>query len=73
MRLLKYISKRLVIAFFTLFILTSIVFFMFRVIPGDPVSMFIDSGLDQESQQLLLELYGLDIPICQKYIIYFKG
>lgn len=73
MRLLKYISKRLIIAFFTLFILVSIVFFMFRVIPGDPISMFIDSGLDQESQQLLLELYGLDKSIPQQYIIYLKG
>ncbi|MCT4564465.1 MAG: ABC transporter permease [Maledivibacter sp.] len=73
MRLFKYISKRLIIAFFTLFILVTIVFFMFRVIPGDPISMFIDSGLDKESQELLLELYGLDKSIPEQYVIYIKG
>lgn len=73
MRLSKYILKRVIIAFFTLMILISIVFFMFRVVPGDPVSMYIDSGLDQESQQLMMEMYGLDKSIPEQYIIYIKG
>ncbi|SHI94358.1 peptide/nickel transport system permease protein [Dethiosulfatibacter aminovorans DSM 17477] len=73
MRLSKYILKRLVLAFLTLMILVSIVFFMFRVIPGDPVSMFIDSGLDQESQELMLKLYGLDKSLPEQYFIYMKG
>lgn len=73
MRMAKYILKRLIIVFFTLFILISIVFFMFRVIPGDPVSMFIDSGLDKESQELMMKMYGLDKPLIEQYIIYMKG
>jgi peptide/nickel transport system permease protein len=73
MRLTKYLFKRLIIVFITLFILVSIVFLMFRVIPGDPVSMFIDSGLDAESQQLMMKLYGLDKPISEQYFIFIKN
>ncbi len=73
MRLGKYIGKRVILAFFTLLILVSIVFFMFRVIPGDPISMYIDSGLDQESQQLMMEMYGLDKSVPEQYVIYLKG
>ena len=70
MRLLKYITHRLGIVAVTLFFLVSIVFLMFRIIPGDPVSMFIDSGLDAESQALMMKLYGLDRSIGEQYVIY---
>ncbi|MBP1925028.1 peptide/nickel transport system permease protein [Sedimentibacter acidaminivorans] len=73
MRLLKYITKRILVMLLTLFVLVTILFFLFRVVPGDPVSMFIDSGLDRESQELLLKHYGLDKPIGQQYIIYIKN
>ncbi len=73
MRLLKYITKRILVMLLTLFVLVTILFFLFRVVPGDPVSMFIDSGLDRESQELLLKHYGLDKPIGQQYIIYLKN
>lgn len=73
MRLSKYILKRVIIAFVTLMILISIVFFMFRVVPGDPVSMYIDSGLDQEAQELMMKMYGLDKSIPEQYVIYLKG
>ncbi len=73
MRLLKYITKRILVMLLTLFVLVTILFFLFRVVPGDPVSMFIDSGLDRESQELLLKHYGLDKPIGQQYVIYLKN
>lgn len=73
MRLGKYIGKRVTLAFFTLLIMVTIVFFMFRVIPGDPISMYIDQGLDQESQQLMMEMYGLDKSVPEQYAIYLKG
>lgn len=73
MRLSKYIIKRIIMMLLTLFVLVTILFFLFRVVPGDPVSMFIDSGLDRESQELLLKHYGLDKPIGQQYVIYLKN
>ncbi len=73
MRILKYISKRIFMLVITLFVLITILFFLFRILPGDPVSMYIDSGLDRESQELLLKHYGLDKPIGQQYLIYLKN
>ncbi len=73
MRILKYISKRIFMLVITLFVLITILFFLFRILPGDPVSMYIDSGLDRESQELLLKHYGLDKPIGQQYFIYLKN
>lgn len=73
MRLTRYIFRRILMMLLTVFILITVLFFLFRVIPGDPVSMFIDSGLDRESKQLLLKHYGLDKPLYQQYIIYIKN
>lgn len=71
--ILKYVIRRLLQMLLTLFVLITILFFMFRVIPGDPVSMYIDAGLGQEAQQVLLKQYGLDKPLFQQYIIYIKS
>ncbi|MDD4438878.1 MAG: ABC transporter permease, partial [Tissierellia bacterium] len=69
MRILKYISKRVLMLIITMLVLITIIFFLFRILPGNPVSMYIDSGLDRESQELLLKHYGLDKPYLQQYII----
>jgi len=45
---------------------------MFRVVPGDPLSMYIDAGLGEEATEVLLQQYGLDKPILEQYIIYVK-
>jgi len=73
MKRLKYIFQRVFMMFITLFILVTILFFIFRVIPGDPVSMFIDSGMDAEGKAKLMELYGLDKPLGEQYVIYLKN
>jgi len=69
----RYVVRRLLQMILILFILITILFFMFRVVPGDPVSMYIDAGLDKEAQQILLKQYGLDKPLPQQYIIYIKN
>ncbi|HPY55988.1 MAG TPA: ABC transporter permease [Sedimentibacter sp.] len=73
MKLLKYILKRVGMLIITMLVLITIIFFLFRILPGNPVSMYIDSGLDRESQELLLRHYGLDKPYFQQYIIYLKN
>ena len=73
MKLMKYILKRVFMLIITMLVLITIIFFLFRILPGNPVSMYIDSGLDRESQELLLRHYGLDKPYFQQYIIYLKN
>ena len=52
--------------------LISILFFLFKVIPGDPARMMM--GQREDSQQLaqIYERYGLDQPIWKQYLFYLN-
>ncbi len=55
---------------FTLWVVMTIIFFMFRMIPADPASLLVDSSLSQEAQQQLREFWGIDKPIMTQYFVY---
>ncbi|MBW1699386.1 MAG: ABC transporter permease [Deltaproteobacteria bacterium] len=65
-----YIIRRLIQMVITLYVLTSILFFMFRFLPGDPTTMYIDAALPPESQEAILQQFGLDKPLGHQYVIY---
>lgn len=66
-----YILRRLAQMVITLWVLTSILFFMFRLLPGDPTLMYVDAGLPLEAQAAVRQQFGLDKPLWEQYIIYF--
>ncbi|MDQ0338132.1 peptide/nickel transport system permease protein [Caldalkalibacillus uzonensis] len=68
-----FIIRRLIQSVITLFILMSVLFFMFRVLPGDPTTSFVDAALPVEAQQAVLEQFGLDKPLMEQYWIYMKN
>jgi peptide/nickel transport system permease protein len=49
---------------------TTILFFMFRLMPGSPLAAFINENLNADQQQAMLEQFGLDKPMWQQYLIY---
>ena len=49
---------------------TTILFFMFRLMPGTPLAAFINENLNADQQQAMLEQFGLDRPMWQQYFIY---
>ena len=49
---------------------TTILFFMFRLMPGTPLAAFINENLNADQQQAMLEQFGLDKPMWQQYGIY---
>jgi len=62
----------------TAFLVISFNFFLFRVLPGDPVRLLTREWLfDPETRLGLLRLYGLDKPLYMQYLIYiwniFRG
>jgi peptide/nickel transport system permease protein len=66
---------RLVLERFThnalaLLAVTTILFFMFRLMPGTPLAAFISENLNADQQQAMLEQFGLDRPMWQQYFIY---
>lgn len=65
-----YILRRIIQMIITLWVLTTAIFFMFRLLPGDPTAMYIDAGLSLEAQQEVRIQFGLDKPIHEQYFLY---
>ncbi len=66
----KYILKRALAAIVTLFVLITVVFFLVRLIPGDP---FNDPKLTDTVRENLYEYYGFDKPLVVQYGIYMNN
>ena len=59
----RYIFRRLLQNAFLLWVLTSMMFLLFRVLPGDPVSIILSAELSEESRQSIRDAWGLSRPL----------
>lgn len=67
--MLRYLFRRLIGAIFVMWVVAMLVFFMMRIVPGDPFeAMLFDTG-DPAAAEELRKKFGLDQPV---YIQYFK-
>ncbi len=69
----EYIIKRLLLTLLTLFGVATILFCMFRIMPGDPTAQVISPALDEVARARLKEAYGLDKPLAVQYVLYLKN
>ncbi len=69
----SYWLRRLLWVFPTLFGVALIVFVLLRVVPGDPIAMMIPPGARQADIANLRQLYGLDKPIWQQFIVWLSA
>lgn len=51
----------------------TILFALFRLMPGDPAAMIIAPGMTAEARQQLLAQYGLTKPLHTQYLLYLKN
>lgn len=65
--MVKYIIKRVIAALLTLFLLVTVVFFLVRLIPGEP---FTNPKLTPAVRENLERYYGFDKPLWQQYLKY---
>ena len=74
MELWKYISRRLIQIILVFFLILTVLFVIFRLAPGDPISRMIDSEdmADEDAARLISEL-GLDQPLPVQYLYYVKN
>ena len=63
--MLKYVLKRVLIGFITLFVLGSATFFLMKAVPGSPVNG--ERYRTEEAQRLAIIRYGLDKPVFEQY------
>jgi len=68
--LIKYVTRRLLVAIPTIFITISIIFFSLRILPGDPALAILGENASEEALQNLREQLGLNLPVWQQYIHY---
>ena len=69
----EYIIRRVIYTLITLFGVATILFFIFRIMPGDPTAQVISPALDEAAQQALKKAYGLDKPLMVQYGLYLKN
>jgi peptide/nickel transport system permease protein len=65
-----HIFRRLALMLLVLWAIASILFLMFRLMPGDPTTAYIDPTFTTEQRQVVLHQFGLDLPLWQQYLIY---
>ena len=68
--MVRYIIKRLFIGVVTIWALTTITFFLIRIMPGSP---FEADNLSQSAIEQLESTYGLDEPMWKQYILYMEN
>jgi len=66
----RYIASRVLQLTFTLWAFITILFLLFRILPGDPTSMYVADGMTEEQRKAILERLGLDRPLHVQYFDY---
>ena len=73
MPLLRTLFSRLITTLITLIGVAVIVFFVIRVVPGNPIAMMLPPGATDEDINRLTALYGLDKTLPQQFLIWISG
>ena len=67
------IGARLGERLLVLLVIATILFFMFRLMPGNPFAAYISPTFTEEQQRLLTEQFGLDKPLSEQYVVYMAN
>lgn len=68
----RWLARRIGGSLLVLFVVLVLNFVLFRIMPGDAVSTIIDPNFSPEAKARLRELYGLDKPMWQQFVVYMK-
>ena len=67
-----WVLRKLSNMFLTLFGVTTIIFFLFNVLPGDPAQMMLGQNENSEQLTVLKKKYGFDKPVFIQYLYYLN-
>ncbi|MEN9850330.1 MAG: hypothetical protein RL128_493, partial [Pseudomonadota bacterium] len=73
MQLFRAFLLRLVTTAITLIGVAVIMFFVIRIVPGNPIAMMLPPGATEEDIARLTERYGLDASIPEQFLIWCQG
>jgi len=74
LELRTYFAQRVLQSLVTIFVALTIDFYLFRILPGDPVSMIArDPRLNAQQMEILRASFGLDKPLYVQYLIFLAN
>ena len=69
----EYIVARIGYMILTLFLIATLLFFLFRLLPGDPTITVLSPAMDEAAVKHLRHVFGLDLPLWRQYLIFLKN
>jgi len=69
----NYLARRLVMMIASFFVVLTVLFFLFRMVPGDPLAAMVSPRMTQEVREQLIERFGLNEPLWKQYLFYMQG
>ncbi len=69
----RYLARRLLLFIFNVWLAVTLVFFIFRLVPGDPAQLIAGELAPEEVVQSIRRQLGLDQPLHVQYLRYLGG
>ncbi len=70
---MHYLTKKTLILFLTLLLVSLFTFFAFHIIPGDPARLILGTQATEEKLQVLRHQLGTDRPLSEQYLSWMGG
>ena len=71
--LARYLLARILYTLPVIWLVVSLVFLLIHLVPGDPIQQMLGEGVPAADLQAARHAYGLDLPLSQQYMNYWKG
>src|SRR5260370_2133829 len=71
--MIRYVAGRLLYVVPVVWLVVSVVFLLIHIVPGDPIAQMLGEGAAAADIQSARHAYGLDVPLGQQYLNYWKG
>ena len=71
--MLRYLLTRALYMLPVVWLVVSVVFLMIHLVPGDPIQQMLGEGAAATDLAAARHAYGLDVPLGQQYVNYWRG
>src|SRR5574338_585577 len=69
----RLLTHRVLYTIPVLWLVVSVVFLLIHLVPGDPIQQMLGEGAASADVQAARHAYGLDVPLGEQYVNYWKG
>ena len=71
--MLRHLALRVLYMLPAIWLVVSLVFLLIHLVPGDPIQQMLGEGAPAADIEATRHAYGLDLPLWQQYVHYWKG